>query len=405
MAVDFTIYYKKNQTDPNKQNTMEGSSHSTTAQAPTEPKPTHMRPIPSNKKQTTSNKRAKSAAIHAPNQPIEYELIGMLASHERYPEDLKKVKVTLSIPTPDDECPIALEPITTAHLEFLPDCSFIKDTPQYSKMTLPCGHSFSAMVVIYNFCKNGMICPCCRQGPQRRANVNYLPVHFKDQLKAHVTSSLSAEQVEDERDTIHTLLNMTPMTMSFESLANDGCLEMIINFYFQPNIEPNGLLSPSSHRTTASRGHFSMMVRLSPVHMVRRERVVAVFRPYASHMDVIRQSPGEAMSINITTQMRILNAGIIDIDSSGEINFPNFNSSTVSTEHGDSQIPYICRRVVGNSTPVNGRPSPTVPNIPISTFELIFRKQDDRVFLHGVTWVPDSSHVHVSLNRATGVPQ
>ena len=391
---------------------MEGSTHSANIPAPIEPKPIPPRPQPS-KKRLTGNKRSRGSKTllplpmplnRAPNQPIEYELVGMLASHERFPEDLKKTTVLISIPAPDDECPIALEPITTAHLEFLPTCSFIKDTPEYSKMTLPCGHSFSAMVLVYSWCKNGMICPCCRAGHQRRANVNYLPAHFKDQVKAHIARSLTAEQVEDERDTIQALLNMTPQTLSFESLANDGCLEMVIGFYFHPAGEPathyNNLFNPTNQRPTSARGHFSMMVRLATVHQVRRERVMAVFRPSEHHMDVVRQSPGDAISVNITTQMRIFNAGIIDIDSSGEIDFP----ANISDEEGETRTPYISRRVTGTSAAVPGRPSHTIPNIPISTFELIFVKRDGRVSIDGVTWIPDTSHVHVSLNRAAGTP-
>ena len=390
---------------------MEGSAHSPTIRAPTEPKPIPPRPQPKNK-QFTGNKRAKSTTVlspsslvpanHVPNQPIEYELVGMLKSNERYPDDLKRTKVLLSIPAPDDECPIALEPITTACLAFLPDCLFIKDSPEYSKMTLPCGHSFSAMVLIYSWCKNSMICPCCRAGHQSRANTNYLPTHFKDQLKAQITASLSNEQIEDERDTIQALLNMTQQTMSFESLANDGFLEMVIGFYFHPTNEPtthyNSMFIPSNQRPTSSRGHFSMMVRLNAVHQVRRDRVMAVFRPSEPHMDVIRHSPGEALSINITTQMRIFNAGIIDIDSSGEMNIPEFPAG----DDGETRTPYIGRRIMGNSAPGHGRPPGAVSSVPISTFEIMFAKRDGRVFIDGITWVPDTSHVHVSLNRATG---
>ena len=190
---------------------MEGTTHAGNQRPPTEPKPDP--PRTQNSRKTNGNKRAKNSLQSSsssnipinlkPNAPIEYGLVGLLASHEHYPRDLKITKVTLSIPLPDDECPIALEPISTAFLSFLPDCSFIKDTPEYSKMTLPCGHSFSAMVIVYNWCKNNMLCPCCRQGHTCRANVNYLPSHFRDQLKAHVNRSLQTERLEDERDSIH----------------------------------------------------------------------------------------------------------------------------------------------------------------------------------------------------------
>jgi hypothetical protein len=347
--------------------------------------------------------KANLTSVPNPSDPIQYELVGMLVGRERFPNDIEKIRVTLSIPSPDDECPIALEPISTAELAFLPGCPFIQDNPEHSKMTLPCGHSFSAMVIVYSWCKSNMICPCCRRGLQRRANVNYLPMHFRARLRDQINRSLNTERIEDERDSIAAIMSMTPITMSFAHLANEDCLEMTVGFYFRPaNEEPrpnSDFLNPPGQRPAASRGHFSMMVRLTATMERRGDRPhVAVFRPSEQNMNVLRQSPSEVRSITVTTQMRIANAGVVEIDSSGQIDFPDplpAGAAAAQPPHP----PLILRRATGYR-PAQQPPQPsTLPVVPVSTFELAFGQRGSFVFLDNVTWIPDSSHVHVSLAR------
>jgi hypothetical protein len=332
-----------------------------------------------------------------PNQPIDYDIIGMLSSSERYPRDLKAIKVTLSVPAPDEECPIALEPISTAELAFLPGCSFFQDTPQYTKMTLPCGHSFSAMVIIYSWCKNEMLCPCCRRGFQRRANVNHLPSHFKSQLAAHISSSLRSERVEDERETIGSLLQMTPITTSFETLAENACLEILVGFYYRSSAQVNQetLARPLNQRRTSAVGYFTMMVPLASTHAQRQGRMAPAFTPSEHNMNIIRRSPSDIRSINITTQMRIRNVGIIDIDSTGEIDLPE----PIDSGGGLPRIAMIHRRVSGYSE--SSAQHMILPIVAISTFELIFGQREGQVFLEHITWIPDSTHVHVALHSIT----
>lgn len=392
---------------------MEGTQHTERPMPPAEPKPIPSRPQPTTARKT-GNKRAKSSpldhatpkltAVLKPSEPIEYELVGMLVGRERFPHDLERIQVTLSIPSPDDECPIALEAISTAELAFLPGCPFIQDMPEHTKMTLPCGHSFSAMVIVYSWCKSSMICPCCRRGVQRRANVNYLPSHFRQQLKAQIASSLNAERIDEERDSITAIMNMTPITMSFADLANEECLEMTVGFYFRPADEeprPNShFLNPPGQRPTASRGHFSMMVRLTAILERRGDRPhVAVFRPSEQNMSVLRRSPSDIRSISVTTQMRIANAGVVEIDSSGQIDFPDPLPAGAAAQTL-SHTPLILRRATGyrqaQTSPEQAR---NLPVIPVSTFELAFGQNERYVFLDNVTWIPDSSHVHVSLAR------
>ena len=392
---------------------MEGSPHTVSRPLPTEPKPKPPRPQPS--RRTASNKRAKNSPKPAeaeskpdpdpkPNQPIKYKITGMLGSRERFPEDIKTIEVTFTTPSPDDECPIALEAISTAELSFLPGCSFFEDKPDYSKVTLPCGHSFAAMVLVYNWCKSNMLCPCCRQGLDRRANINYLPSHFREQIKAKVASSLTAERIEDEHDTIQAILAMTPMTIAFTDLAIRGCLEMTIGFYFHPSnggaMESNEVPTVNNQRPVPSRGHYRMITRLAPQVERRGNRpTVTVFRPLERHMTVLRMPPAGVNSIIITTQMRIVGAGIVDVDSSGEIDYPISLPNT--GEARETSAPLIVRRASGYRPSSQRGPASSLPVIPVSTFEVSFGQRGGSVFLDTVAWIPDSIHVHVSLHAAS----
>jgi hypothetical protein len=326
---------------------------------------------------------------------MDYDIYGMLESHEIFPRDLKSLKVRLSVPKPDEECPIALEPISSAELSFLPGCSFFKDIPELTKMTLPCGHSFSAMVIIYSWCKSNMRCPCCRQGLECKANVKHLPSHFKDQLAAQLSTLRQSERADEERDTIANILQMTPITTSFTELAEDRCLEILVTFYFRPANDAQRLESlfrPANQRRTETGGRFSMMVPLTAVHTFQRNRAVVIFRPSAGNMHVLQQSPNGVQSISVTTQMRIRNAGIINVDSSGEIDFP----APMENPADLARTPRISRRVIGYTE--RQQDNSTLPVVPISTFELSFAQRGNQVYLYDLTWIPDSSHVHVSMH-------
>jgi hypothetical protein len=379
---------------------MEGTAHSN---RPLVPLPAEPKPKPPRQQPGKRAKRAKTSPTEPPasikvtnkqKTPIQFELVGLLAHGERFPDDIKKISVTLSVPTPDEECPIALEPIGTAKLMFLPDCPFIQDNPEYSKMTLPCGHSFSAMVLAYSWCKNNMLCPCCRQGVTCRANPSYLPAHFREQLRAQVASTTQVERIEEERESMAALLEMAPITTSFQALSEARHLEMIIDFSLRSANEPR----------TNGTGQLAMIVPLTTAQQNRgaAANLTAVFTPSERHMEVIRHTPDNIRSLCITTHMRIPGAGLVDIDTSGEIDFPALHPLPDTLQ----RTPLIVRRATGYRSMrriSQGDTAPTIndtlPIVPVSTFELTFGQRNGRVFLDGVAWVPDSSHVHVSLNR------
>jgi hypothetical protein len=148
---------------------------------------------------------------------------------------------------------------------------------------------------------------------------------------------------------------------------------------------------------TSSIGYFSMMVNLVPVITHRQGRARAIFTPSDQSMSVLRHSPSGIRSLNITTQMRIRNAGIIDVDSSGEIDLPEPIQNTDDLPH----TPMIHRRVTGFTELDGSLRRRALPMVPISTFELAFGQRGSQVFLDNITWVPDSTHVHVALHATS----
>ncbi len=106
------------------------------------------------------------------------------------------LNVELSLPDPDDECPLTLGPIYDDNLEFLDGVTFIPELPNFKRMTLPCGHSFGAMSLVYNFARKNMLCPCCRAGVDDSIHNDSIPVHFRDGIVRNVKASNSSASAE-----------------------------------------------------------------------------------------------------------------------------------------------------------------------------------------------------------------
>lgn len=132
--------------------------------------------------------------------------------------------VTLSIPAEEDECPLTLDTIKASKLEFLPDTPFCQERPQHSKLTLPCGHAFHALSLLYSWCKSGMRCPCCRAGHEERADPACLPRHLRSAVADRVQATLTSERSEEE-------VRIYGVTVPYSVLSQQGCLKMVILFF------------------------------------------------------------------------------------------------------------------------------------------------------------------------------
>lgn len=143
----------------------------------------------------------------------------------------KSLLLLLSKPaTEDEECSIAMEPISEYRLPFLPEGSrhesVWEDKPSLTKASLPCGHGFNALALMYHLSRNGMTCPICRaghegevMGPQsipahlRRAFVEHLEKgRAEDERELLVSDALAAAAVLEQQQEVSFELSMMPLT-------------------------------------------------------------------------------------------------------------------------------------------------------------------------------------------------
>ena len=90
----------------------------------------------------------------------------------------EKLRVVLSKPKANEECPITMSPMQEDSLDFLPDQSFFPNLPHLKKIQLPCGHSFGTMNLLYYFSRNNTMCPNCRAGFPSSLSPACVPCHL-----------------------------------------------------------------------------------------------------------------------------------------------------------------------------------------------------------------------------------
>lgn len=254
--------------------------------------------------------------------PFTYQLISKptneTLSHRGAKAKRHTTEIILSIPSDEDECPLTLESIAESKLTCLPNISFLPDRPLHSKLTLPCGHSFSAMTLVYSFCKNTMTCPCCRAGNEVQADTCCLPIHFRSQLKARIQDTLETERRQDESSEYREVMesfSMIGVTIPYEVLGSNGNLSLVANFYDIP-------VGVSSLRETP-RPIFSFSNIVEP----RREsngRMVLVPRGQLRALTHIAHMGVNAIQLSIQLSMQGMEG--ISIDSSPIARLPDINN-------------------------------------------------------------------------------
>jgi len=203
--------------------------------------------------------------------------------------------VTLSVPRDDDECPLTLDAIKDSKLDFLPDAAFRQGKPLHSMVTLPCRHSFHALSLVYSWCKNGMRCPCCRAGLQERADPGCLPEHLRAAIAERVRETLESER---ETDTAGQLMHIYGVTVPYSTLAQAGCLIMMISFL---------------ERDDSEEPLFSFSARLDEMGGTE-ERPIFVPRCHLSSISNIQQVQVGAVQLKV--QLDVPEVGTIAIDAS-----------------------------------------------------------------------------------------
>lgn len=117
----------------------------------------------------------------------------LVRSHESL-DKCKTMLLDMTEPQPEEECCIVMEPMA----EFTMGMgSVIKERPLLTKATMPCGHGFSAVALLYHFARNEMTCPCCRGGHSKvRMSRLSIPLHIRAGMVAQMKRSLEEEREE-----------------------------------------------------------------------------------------------------------------------------------------------------------------------------------------------------------------
>jgi hypothetical protein len=117
--------------------------------------------------------------------------------------------IDVSIPGPDEECPITMEKISDYKLEFLDESqTFFKGRVKYTKATLECGHSFNVMAVLYHFLRSGMKCPCCREGHQDNLCDKSIPEHIRKPMVEHYRSEMRSDERESDLESARAIVDL-----------------------------------------------------------------------------------------------------------------------------------------------------------------------------------------------------
>ena len=132
--------------------------------------------------------------------PVQDPETGQYSLSVRAAQRSKTLLLQLSEPAPDEECSITLESIPDYRLPFLQDGpnSVLETQPNLTKASLPCGHGFNALALLYHFAKNSMTCPICRAGHAKAVMTEQsIPVHVRKHFSRHL-ASLRAEESHEQ---------------------------------------------------------------------------------------------------------------------------------------------------------------------------------------------------------------
>jgi hypothetical protein len=156
----------------------------------------------------------------------------------------KSLTLTLSEPTENEECSIGMEPIAAYRLPFIQfDAAPREDMPTLTKASLPCGHAFNALALLYHFAKNSMTCPCCRSGHDKvQMGESSIPKHVRKAFSQHLetvraeetreqiaSDAIAATRTLEQEVSMGTPLPMTRVVLllyAYESL--DSSLERLV---------------------------------------------------------------------------------------------------------------------------------------------------------------------------------
>ena len=160
----------------------------------------------------------------------------ILARSLDYARDKGLIEIALSKPSEGEECGITLEPIAEARLDFLPADANPSPVATHAgrelrKATLPCGHSFSAVAVLYHFAKNGMRCPNCRAGVEARMTPQSIPQHLRAAFVGHIERESEAERQEQVHNDMRLATELLEREVNGSSGASFYLDRVVVSVY------------------------------------------------------------------------------------------------------------------------------------------------------------------------------
>jgi hypothetical protein len=147
----------------------------------------------------------------------------------------QKLRVRLDVPAPDEECPLTLAPIAEDSLDFLSEhARWFPANPDVKKVTLPCGHSFGALNILYHFARRNMLCPCCRAGLEGRLTLPCIPLQFRNLMSSRVQAEVRRdedEQIMADSALAAATLETFTVDVRYLPLHESGSIRMIVRFH------------------------------------------------------------------------------------------------------------------------------------------------------------------------------
>jgi len=143
-----------------------------------------------------------------------------------------KLTVRLHTPEPETECPILQQPIASAAFDLFPK-PYLSDQSTHTAMTLPCGHTFHAMALVYHWARNrNVLCPVCRAGPQHQQLVMAkLPKEWRYSMAARVRREQKHDKSEEENSNRLVAVQLQQGTITM--------LDLTIRIEAEPGVSPS----------------------------------------------------------------------------------------------------------------------------------------------------------------------
>lgn len=239
-------------------------------------------------------------------------LLMVIHSQARMEMKRETLHLALSTPAQGEECSIGMTPIDEYRLEFLPPETaqyVVEEEPQLTKATVvACGHSFSALALLYHFARNNMTCPMCRHGhASERMGLDSMPAHLRRSMKSHLDELKSKDRQELVDEDTLSVLNILENEVNAEVFMRAGRQVLILYAYagadsFSPLLVQEIALELSLAEGTLRFSSYTSSVR----ELVRNLRTIPVPLRHFELVVATRHMPGGSHALARSTRFELV---------------------------------------------------------------------------------------------------